>query len=87
MNILENNQTGQILRLTDKEQDILMCLHQNQDQHVDRQRLLDLVWGYADGVETHTLETHIYRLRQKIETDPTKPNFLMTDEHGYYLNL
>ena len=75
------------VRLTEKEQDILLYLYHNKDKSIDRQTLLDHVWGYVDGVETHTLETHIYRLRQKIEEDPSNPDFLMTNDDGYYLRF
>lgn len=75
------------IRLTEREQDILLYLYHHKNKPVTRQMLLDHVWGYADGVETHTLETHIYRLRQKIEKDPSMPNFLMTNDQGYYLNF
>lgn len=74
-------------KLTDKELSILLHLAAQHPQKTPRKDLLDHVWGYADGVETHTLETHIYRLRQKIESDPANPNFLMTDDEGYFLNL
>lgn len=74
-------------RLTEKEQDILLYLSSQNGAPVTRQDLLDHVWQYAKGVETHTLETHIYRLRQKIEQDPTRPQFLMTNEAGYFLNI
>jgi len=71
--------------LTEKERDILLFLHKSKVQ-VSRDDLLQAVWGYGDAIETHTLETHIYRLRQKIETDPSTPQFLMTDDVGYYLH-
>lgn len=75
------------IRLTEKEQDILLYLYSCKGTPVGRQSLLDHVWGYAHDVETHTLETHIYRLRQKIEIDPANPRFLVTDDEGYYLNF
>lgn len=75
------------VKLTDKELSILLHLAAQHPQKTPRNDLLDHVWGYADGVETHTLETHIYRLRQKIESDPAYPEFLMTDDEGYFLNL
>jgi DNA-binding response OmpR family regulator len=76
---------GDVLRLTEKERDILVALHESGAAGMDRQGLLDAVWGYAADVETHTLETHIYRLRQKIEGDPGKPVLLVTEGNGYRL--
>lgn len=78
---------GQGVRLTEKETSILVCLSRAGGKAVSRQALLDDVWAYAEGVETHTLETHIYRLRQKIEKDPAKPECLLTLEDGYALAL
>ena len=71
------------IRLTEKEVAILAYLHDHRGESVSRADLLAAVWDYAQAVETHTLETHIYRLRQKIETDPSSPLNLLTDSNGY----
>lgn len=71
------------IRLTEKEVAILVFLHKSGGKPVTREALLSHVWDYADGVETHTLETHIYRLRQKIEEDPSSPKILLTQGDGY----
>lgn len=84
-NDLLEAETGEKIRLTDKEKHILQYLHENADQVVERSVLLEEVWEYAENVETHTLETHIYRLRQKIEKDPANPAFLVTKDQGYTL--
>jgi DNA-binding response OmpR family regulator len=76
---------GVKLRLTEKEAAILRFLHRAQRQAVPRETLLRDVWGYNANVTTHTLETHIYRLRQKIEDDPTEARLLVTDGGGYKL--
>lgn len=70
------------IRLTDKEAALLNCLHRH-DAPVDRETLLREIWGYGDGVSTHTLETHIYRLRQKLET--TGISFTIANGEGYKL--
>ena len=72
------------IRLTDKEAAILRYLHRAAAP-VGRDELLSEVWGYNSGVTTHTLETHIYRLRQKIEADPAEAALLVTDAGGYRL--
>jgi DNA-binding response OmpR family regulator len=74
---------GQAMRLTDKEKDILLLLGEAKGAVVSRETLLEKVWAYAPNLETHTLETHIYRLRQKIEKDPARPEILLTDGSGY----
>jgi DNA-binding response OmpR family regulator len=74
-----------VLRLTEKERDILLALLEASGQRVERRDMLEKVWGYASGVETHTLETHVYRLRQKMEIDPAKPVIVLTDGDGYRL--
>ena len=75
------------IRLTEKERDILLALYDAKGDAIARNVLLDHVWGYASGVETHTLETHIYRLRQKIESDPAQPVLLLTRDDGYILRV
>jgi DNA-binding response OmpR family regulator len=72
------------IRLTDKETMILKYLFRA-DGSVDCPTLLKDVWGYHCGVTIHAIETHIYRLRQKIEVDPSKPRLLVTDDKGYSL--
>ncbi|RMF38951.1 MAG: DNA-binding response regulator [Alphaproteobacteria bacterium] len=73
------------IRLTEKETNILKFLYRANDKVVGRDVLLHEVWGYNAGVTTHTLETHIYRLRQKIEPDPSNARLLVTESGGYRL--
>jgi DNA-binding response OmpR family regulator len=73
------------IRLTEKETNILKYLYRASDAVVPRDELLHEVWGYNAGVTTHTLETHIYRLRQKIEPDPSSAKILVTEPGGYRL--
>ena len=73
------------IRLTEKETNILKFLYRSTDGVVPRDILLHEVWGYNAGVTTHTLETHIYRLRQKIEPDPSNVRLLVTESGGYRL--
>jgi DNA-binding response OmpR family regulator len=84
--ILESNESRSI-RLTEKENNILKFLYKNSGNTVSRETLLHEVWGYNSKVTTHTLETHIYRLRQKIEDDPSNACFLITEPGGYKLHL
>ena len=74
------------IRLTEKETNILKFLYRTNGGVVPRDVLLHEVWGYNAGVTTHTLETHIYRLRQKIEPDTANPRILATESGGYRLN-
>jgi DNA-binding response OmpR family regulator len=73
------------IRLTEKETNILKFLYRATEGVVAREVLLHEVWGYNAGVTTHTLETHIYRLRQKIEPDPSNARLLVTESGGYRL--
>ncbi|RAK59364.1 DNA-binding response regulator [Phenylobacterium hankyongense] len=73
------------IRLTEKETNILKYLYRAGEKPVSREELLAEVWGYNAGVTTHTLETHVYRLRQKIESDPANARLLLTEAGGYRL--
>ncbi|MFJ5487354.1 response regulator transcription factor [Hansschlegelia beijingensis] len=73
------------IRLTEKETAILRYLYRAGSSVVGRETLLQEVWGYNSGVTTHTLETHVYRLRQKIEADPSNARLLVTEAGGYKL--
>ncbi len=84
MKLLLNEEEKKI-RLTEKETNILKFLYRASDGVVARDILLHEVWGYNAGVTTHTLETHIYRLRQKIEADPSNARLLVTESGGYRL--
>ena len=77
---------GKKVRLTEKETNILKYLYRAGEKPVSREELLAEVWGYNAGVTTHTLETHVYRLRQKIEPDPAGPKLLLTEAGGYRLS-
>jgi DNA-binding response OmpR family regulator len=79
------NDKGNKLRLTEKETAILRYLYRAGQNVVTRDVLLREVWGYNANVTTHTLETHIYRLRQKIERDPAHAQLLVTEAGGYKL--
>jgi DNA-binding response OmpR family regulator len=82
--LLESPDGGKV-RLTDKETSILKYLYRQGPKTITRDVLLKEVWGYNNRVTTHTLETHIYRLRQKIERDPSNARLLVTEEGGYRL--
>ncbi len=81
------DERGRKVRLTDKEASILRYLYRAGQKAVSREELLREVWGYNAAVTTHTLETHIYRLRQKIEPDAQAPHLLITEAGGYRLAL
>jgi DNA-binding response OmpR family regulator len=83
---LLTNDRGSKVRLTEKETSILRYLYRAGGKVIGRDELLQEVWGYNAEVTTHTLETHIYRLRQKIEKDPSAAALLVTEAGGYKLN-
>jgi DNA-binding response OmpR family regulator len=82
---LMTDQRGSKVRLTEKESAIIKFLYRADQKVVTRDVLLEEVWGYNSGVTTHTLETHVYRLRQKIERDPSNAEILVTESGGYKL--
>lgn len=79
--------TDTVIRLTELERKLLLYLASRDGAAVDRDQLLANVWGYNAGVDTHTVETHIWRLRQKIETDDPASRFLITEAGKYRLLL
>lgn len=83
--LMVHGQSGRKVRLTEKESQILRYLYRAGERAVPRDTLLGEVWGYNAGVTTHTLETHVYRLRQKIEEDPSQAALLITEPGGYRL--
>jgi DNA-binding response OmpR family regulator len=84
--LLQEPHRNRRIRLTEKEAAILKFLYRAGTTAVARQVLLNEVWGYNAAVTTHTLETHIYRLRQKIEPDPANARLLLTEGGGYRLD-
>jgi DNA-binding response OmpR family regulator len=83
--LLQDDAGKRKIRLTEKETAILKFLYRAGERSIGRDTLLNEVWGYNAGVTTHTLETHVYRLRQKIERNPAKAEILITDGGGYRL--
>ena len=75
------------LRFTEKEGQIFTCLLENTDPYITKKNLLNKVWSYGDGIDTHTLETHIYALRKKIDSKLNIKDLIMFEEKkGYYIN-
>jgi DNA-binding response OmpR family regulator len=69
---------GDGVQLTAKEYDLLLQFARNPGRVYTRSQLLDLVWGYGEGTYEHTVNSHINRLRAKIENDPSQPRFIRT---------
>ena len=84
-NLLSDQAGGVDIKVTDTEKRLLLALHSAGNKGALRETLLQQVWGMRPDLDTHTVETHIYRLRQKIEADPAKPRILLTKDDGYIL--
>ena len=82
-----NQRNGEVVKLTEKEVAILKYLYKNRNRIVSKNELLQEVWGYAPDVTTHTIETHIYRLRQKVEQGDEESLLILTEEGGYKLKI
>ncbi|OFW68949.1 MAG: hypothetical protein A2X70_06960 [Alphaproteobacteria bacterium GWC2_42_16] len=82
---LTNLKIKEDLRLTEKECQLLRLFSLNKGEDLSKETLLKEVWKYHPEAETHTLETHIYRLRQKIEDDPNSPQILLNGKEGYFI--
>ena len=81
--VLEDRETGKEVLLSDKETAILKFLYRAGETMVECDTLYSEVWSHAVPLSTHTLQTHIYRLRQKIERDPANPEILISESGGY----
>lgn len=84
---LKNLKSSQDHRLTGKECQLLRFFYQNIDQQISKERLLKEIWEYHPETTTHTLETHVYRLRQKLEDNPASPQFLLNCKDGYLFKI
>lgn len=82
-----NLRNNEIIKLTEKEVAIIKYLYKAKDKIVSKNELLQEVWGYSPEVTTHTIETHIYRLRQKVEHEDAAAQIILTSDGGYQLKL
>ncbi len=85
--ILLNNSSKEEVRLTDKETAIIKLLYLSGGEVVTRATLLEEVWGYNTTLTTHTLETHIYRIRQKVGNASSGQDFIATESEGYRMQF
>jgi len=82
-----NLRNNEVVKLTEKEVAVLKYLYKSKDRTVTKTDLLRDVWDYNEEVTTHTIETHIYRLRQKVEHDNNEAQLIMTEDGGYKLKF
>jgi DNA-binding response OmpR family regulator len=86
-NLLINTSKDKTIKLTEKETEILLSLFKAKNHFKTKESLLKEIWGYSNTIETHTLETHIYKLRNKLEDQKETPKILIAQENGYKLNI
>lgn len=82
-----NQRNQEVVKLTEKEVAIIKHLYKCRDRIVTKNELLQEVWGYSPDVSTHTIETHIYRLRQKVEHEDAEAQLILTEDGGYRLKI
>ena len=82
-----NRRNDETTKLTEKEVAIIKYLYKNQERIISKNDLMREVWGYSVDVATHTVETHIYRLRQKVEKDNPEAQLILTSDGGYQLKV
>lgn len=82
-----NQRNREVVKLTEKEVAVIKYLYKCRDRIVTKNELLQEVWGYSPDVSTHTIETHIYRLRQKVEHEDSEAQLILTEEGGYRLKI
>ena len=83
--VIKNSITSKIIHLTEKETYLIQFLFKNKNKFVAKRDLLNNVWGINETINTHTLETHVYRLRKKIEKIEKKLNLIILKEKGGYI--
>lgn len=83
---IENIRNHEVIKLTEKEVEIIKYLYKFSDDYISKNELQKKVWKYNDDVSTHTVETHIYRLRRKVEKK-NAPQLILTDKGGYKLKI
>lgn len=82
-----NQRNKEVVKLTEKEVAIIKYLYKCRDRIVTKNELLQEVWGYNPDASTHTIETHIYRLRQKVEHEDPDAQLILTEDGGYKLKI
>lgn len=84
---IKNLSTNEKIKLTEREVKMILYLYKMKGQIINKHQFLQEVWGYHPDVSTHTIETHIYRLRQKVEKNDKSPELISTTAGGYKLNF